>query len=425
MGSSAEKSLRLLGFAYCCWLALWLLANLANLVALALGGRLAVPVDGNTGRFTDFVHFYVGSQLANSPDRFQVYNWEVEHEWLNRVIHPSNPGKILVTQSMPFLFPLMIPFTFLPIDAAQLVWVVLSLCFGVFGLMLLMRRCCVLAKREQVLLAIGVAASLPSCQTMIFGQLAWFLLGVLCIFVWAFLERREIVAGIALAFTTIKPQYSLPLAVAVVLGRRFKLMAAAAVIEILLLILAGQTIGWDNVWGYPRILFSAEAQHPVAAESMVSIRGLLSPFVPQSWALGLSTVVMLIALGLLIWPWYWATYKDKSASAFRWAISIAILVGLLASPHTHVYDCLLLAVPACLTLPSVSLFNIVRLKDSAFRLWCFVLILYPFVGWTLFLLPGVPRYVYLCGLAGLNLLLLALALTRLRQHDRRDTAAVG
>ena len=62
----------------------------------------------------DFIHYYQCGAMALSPDRFQVYNPQLQLAWTNKLISPAHVDEIWFIQFVPFVFPLMIPFALFP-----------------------------------------------------------------------------------------------------------------------------------------------------------------------------------------------------------------------------------------------------------------------------------------------------------------------
>jgi hypothetical protein len=119
-----------------------------------------------------------------------------------------------------------------------------------------------------------------------------------------------------------------------------------------------------------------------------------------------------------------ATYQDIC----RWLISITFVLALIVSPHTHYFDCLLLAIPAALTLPTIDLPALIFKSGGAaglgrwHRIWCIVLLVYPIVSWPINFMPGsvaeclggareLEGLIFLA----INVVLLALACLELRE----------
>ena len=95
-------------------------------------------------------------------------------------------------------------------------------------------------------------------------------------------------------------------------------------------------------------------------------------------------------------------------------MSITVLACLIVSPHSHVHDLLLLALPAILTLPGLSPLNWSTVKDLRLKAWSAILLIYPLASW----------FIYCAGMFWIftliNGALLCLALLHVFNRDAKD-----
>jgi hypothetical protein len=399
---SKDKLANLLSFAYIAFMGLFLAAQLVRLFMDAQSGALAFYASNNHFFISDFVHFYVMAKMALSTQAHQAYNLDVQQQVFYQVVHPPKVDERFCTQYMPFLYPLVIPLVLFPVHMAHFVWSSASLALGFVGLVVLLKSLDVRNAKTIAAILFAGGASMPSIITLYFGQISWFLAAFVALYITFWLQKRDYLAGIFLAFTTVKPQYSFMLAIPALAEKRYKLIAAAFACELFLLFLAGITIGFHDVVLYPAILLSLETKFPIAAEKMVSLRGLLSAILPQSVAVPVSLIIMLAAAAALFV--FCLRVKNQTPALKRWTMACAILLSLVVSPHTFIYDCVLLVCVAALTL--------VPGKDSGidpslFSYWRRILLAYPLFGWAIFLLaPGLwQNYCF----AAVNIVLAALA----------------
>lgn len=215
------------------------------------------------------------------------------------------------------------------------------------------------------------------------GQQSYIYLILESLFFWALLKRRELLAGIALAFVSMKPHYCLFLACSALAQKRWKLIAAAATTELLLLTAAALVLGWQNVIGYPAMLMHAEqttAFLGVEAQKMVSFRGLATVLFGTQFSLHASMFVM--AIGLVCTLVLWKRAQIKGLTDLSWPIALTVLLSLVTSPHTHVYDLVLMGIVA-IALPAIR-GSAGALPGTFFR---YILFAYPIITYlVLFLL---------------------------------------
>jgi hypothetical protein len=195
--------------------------------------------------------------------------------------------------------------------------------------------------------------------------------------------------------------------------KRFQLLMVATACEIFLLILAVWASNLDGVLGYVHYVIATDTTAPDAehlVSHMVNLRGMLSIFLPAQALLLLALSVSFLALMACGWLFY----KGKN---LNWAFSLLVLACLFLGPHTHMYDCLLVAIPAALTLTILKQDeNIGNLK----KLWVIILAIYPIVA--IFTLIGIgplkETYYAFLPYSIFNLLLLSIALLVCFRHSK-------
>jgi len=382
---AGQKWRNLLSFGYVCLLLSWLLGFVFLLAKLFLNHQLFFYRQADQLHYQDFVNVYMSGSLVYSGNGHSIYDPATQLAWWNHFLAPIHIDKALYWQYPPFFFSLMTPLALFPIALAFLLWTALSLTVGLAAILLLLkaRRC--FSRLDVALFCLGVLASLPSWMTLRMGHLAYFMLGLFALFYWSWVTRRDLPGGVALAMCSIKPQYLIFLLLPTLAACRWKLIACALVAELILIILAWATVGFENVIGYPNVLFHVETSatvHGVNPEQMISLRACLSQILPQTVALPVSLVVCFACLIALFLAWRLAIRRQ--GQAIPWAMALTVTAGLLVSPHTHFYDCLLLALPAALTLPNLNIWQALEEPDAAFRTWCLTLLIYPLIGVFLF-----------------------------------------
>ncbi|MBI4534090.1 MAG: DUF2029 domain-containing protein, partial [Candidatus Melainabacteria bacterium] len=295
---------------------------------------------------------------------------------------------------------------------------VAAVVWGSFTLYLLLGNQGLLARRQIILFLVGTMAAMPAWLTLRLGQFSFLLLGLIALFVFCWQERRDAYAGMVLAIATIKLQFTPFFLVPVLICKRWKVLGYFVALELLLILLAGVTVGWENVWGYPSVLLGAETTSRftgVSEQEMVNIRGMLSLLVPGVSSMLISCLAFLV--GVIIAGWLWLKVcREKSHDHTVWAMSVTVLVSLLASPHVHRQDLLLLAIPAALTCPVVSFFDLSKISPTIYRLWCGIFLAYPLLGWIAFLCKDLLGFLRIQPLCLLNLVLLTIAVVCVLRH---------
>lgn len=385
--------------------------HIGNLCSEASHQNLSIVRTSKEIRLTDFVHFYQFGTIVRSPERSHAYDPETQNRLLEKIMRPGETVPIsFLHESVPYFGLFMTPFTLLPIDAAQVCFNLVTLTFGCFGLMLLLKLRDDLKLWQKATIVAGIIGSYPSIYTLSIGQATWLLAGIVSCYIYLFIKKKDILSGIFLALTTIKFQYLIFLAIPVLVARRMKLIIAAVIAELLLLLVSAQVIGWQAILSYPQYLYNTDINLPVKAQGMMSTRAVFSMLMPQAPATYCSLAVAVGACVILALSWKLVDRSQSKEST--WALmALTIVAALVFSPHTHVYDALLLAVPAVLTLGS---------KDRFLgQAWSLMLIIYASTSWLILIgdsLLGIgPLFT-----AGLfNFCLLGFGAAQFWQHARK------
>ncbi len=153
---------------------------------------------------------------------------------------------------------------------------------------------------------------------------------------------REVLAGIALALATFKPQLTglvVLLALLVWLRRRSWRPILSFVLTGLLLNLAPLLLAPTSLADWLKVSFSGQQQATRMAPVATSWWGMSYNLTGGGWLLagGLS----LLTLALLARPWWVAINSGLLANA----LPLTVIVGLLISPYTLVYDQVVLLLP--------------------------------------------------------------------------------
>jgi Glycosyltransferase family 87 len=394
------------------------LAVLFNYTYEMLTGQLFHQMTHNFPlNFQDFLRFYSIGQIVSSPQRDMVYNPEVQLQFFNALISPAHTDSVMFVQHPPYLFIFFVPFSALPLVQSYALWFVFSIFVGSLVCILLLLQRGTLTKLQIVAFWIGLSVCFPAWRAHYIGQLSWHLLAICGFYCWALVGRRGFLAGISLALATIKIQYLPFLLLPAFFCRSKKILIVAVASFAVLLVIAGFTVGWQNVIGYPHVLLSTESSRDVGLfpERMVCLRGPLSDF-PRPIALALSGGAGFIAFIFLTLLWLRVRVPDESQ--FRWLLSITIVTALIFAPHVHHYDLLLLAIPAALTLETVDPFEAVKIKNSAYKWWTLLLIFFPVISWVICAFVFVSyRFYLLFTLFDIALLLLGLSVLKSMNPD--------
>lgn len=400
-----------------------------------------VEMQERDGATIDFFSFYECGYLVNKGLATKVYDPAVQLKYFTDLVHPAKVQGLLYNLYPPYYFFLLIPLAWIPaFNTAYLVWCTLQAAFGLICSYVLSKVRPDLSLRDRITLLMLVASTISAYLCIWHGSTSYWLLGLHSLYLYFWWRRSDIAAGAFLALSTIKYQYALMMSMPAFADRRWKLIASAAVVELLLIIAGGMTIGWENVRNYPQFLKHAEMDKDVIginAEYMISIRGLLSNLLPDHDALVISGVILLLALV----PWFlylrkvFALTSGGATTALpeettarnelirRFALALTVLLTLALAPHCHTQDSLLLSIPIILTAPSFA--GALKVEPLSYRLWIAILLTFPLWGW--FCNFMIPRKLFFSGMFFVNLLLFYLGMRvirhKLQERDDASTAA--
>jgi hypothetical protein len=335
----------------------------ANITIIALGAlvivaaqiQMTLPGEFDKKRseshmfFFDFSKYYVCGKLAGSPDKDNVYDPAVQARYLTE-FGGADPGKpVEYIQYPPIDFPLMMPLATLPISQAFNWFYGIGLALALSGTWLVARESRYFNnKLSYICLWLAIFASVPLFRAYSLGQTSLFLLGLTAIYAFAFLRKRDWLAGIALALTAIKPQYSVYLAIPALATWRWPILISATIAELVLLAMAAATVGFKNIIDFPAVVMHADQASTyggVFAEQMVNLRALFCLCTTQPNAMRLSSLAAGLVLLTLLWLWH----RYRAANVEKRLIALTICLCVTTSPHTHLYDSLLMVVAVILT----------------------------------------------------------------------------
>ena len=273
---------------------------------------------------SDWPAFATGARLI-VHDPGHLYDFDTQ----SRIEKEVTDGRVLVTLGihgiLPFLAPawvalVAVPFDLLGPDLGGRIWILFGLACLATGLYLAVRP----RPPSAILPAFG---SVPAAVMMLNAQLDGFV--VLGVGAAMALRSRPYVSGLALGLTLMKPQLVLPLGVALLATRKWKVLAGwIAACLVLLASTALLNPHWVPDW-------LRQTRTTVQAGSREISLPHLGVFLPDSLqTLGLA-VLTLLAIALVL---FLARNREFQAAA-----AVIIGGGVLAAPHALAADLVLVA----------------------------------------------------------------------------------
>jgi hypothetical protein len=276
---------------------------------------------------SDWPAFATGARLIVS-DPSHLYDLGVQQS----VERDVTGGRVLVTPGiagiLPFLAPpwvalLAAPFDLLGAQIGGHLWVLVGLFCLAAGLYLATRP----RPPTEFLPAF---ASVPTALLMLNAQLD----GIVALGIGAAISLwpRRYLSGLALGLTLMKPQLVLPLGVAVIVAREWKVLAGWAAAGVVLL---APTLVLDPGWPAAWWAQTRATVAPVSREVDLPHFGVLLPAGAQSLAVAALTLLAIAIVVFLAWR--------VRGTDFRPAVALLVAGGVLAAPHALPADLVLVA----------------------------------------------------------------------------------
>ena len=274
----------------------------------------------------DFVNYFSGAYLALHQRIADIYNWPAYHAFQQQLVGaPVSPNYNY--SYPPLLLVLSLPFAVLPYVPALGLWLV--------GGWYAFYRALRLATPHALLLALAAPAVFINTYCGQNGVWTAALLGGGL----SLLERQPVVAGVLFGLQAYKPHLALMIPVALLAGRQWRAIAAAAITVGVLALASLALAGWNGWHAFLDLTALLRQVNLEAADSawhrnvsvfMAAMRlgsGIGGAYVAQG-------IAALIAAALVAYAWL----KDAPAPARNAAAMIGIL---LATPYLTDYDLVL------------------------------------------------------------------------------------
>ena len=382
-GAARKTTGRFLNLAYMLFAVIVLFSALSMCREAMEKNQFFVSTEDGHTMVQSYVPSFVAGKITLFDHRQRPYAEDVQLEWTNKVIEPYHVNRVMIGQFVPYFYDLMAPFAMLTLEQSFIAWCALSFTFALWGLALVLTKERGFSILASVAFMLGAFVSFPSLLNLRYGQVAWFLLGAASLYYYFWIKGKDFLSGFFLALISLKPNYAVYMAIPALAQRRWKIILAGFLTEVVLLVISGLSLGWQVVLDYPKNLYYVETStrnFGVFPERMTCMRAVFARFVDIPTALALSNYLYFaVVIGLFFLWLHYAKRKPDDKQIQNWLMAITVLATLVFSPHTHVYDCILLALPAAITLPTVDLFSLPRQGRLSHYIWCAVFILFPIV----------------------------------------------
>ena len=296
----------------------------------------------NVGR-SDFTAFYVGGTLLREGHTGDLYSQAVQQPLHDALIAPDREGNLPFVNT-PVAAALVLPATFLPLDAAYRLWSVLQLAVLVLAVVIAVRTVEWPAGTPRLWQAAAGAAALAGVGTLtMFVQAQWTpLLALGLVVAYRSWKGGHLATGAAVLVVSAgiaKPHLALGL-LAFLLGWRQRRVIIGAIAGAAGLAVASLAlVGPAGVAGFVSILASSTTRWELA--TMVSFIGVVGSVAGNglvAHAVGL--VASLLACAGAVWLGMTVRRDPRRLDA---ALAGAAVLSLVASPHAYPDDLVMLA----------------------------------------------------------------------------------
>jgi hypothetical protein len=251
----------------------------------------------------------------------------------------------------PFAYPfytvfLLFPFVWLPYEWAEAVWLVLLEACLLLGLLVTIR---LIRWRPPLWLlactALWAFLFYPDARALVLGQFSVFVFAMIAVSLWALDSRREALAGVCLALSTVKPHMVfllVPLLLAwAVRARLHRFVAVFAAGMILLL-----GVSWLVEPPWLAEFVSQVARYPSYTAIGSPLWIVAHVLVPVLGSVGEWVMVGLAVLGLGVAAWL--SFRRERAGLSIWLVGLCLVVTNLVALRTATSNYVVLLLPLVL-----------------------------------------------------------------------------
>jgi hypothetical protein len=289
---------------------------------------------------TDFIIFYTAGRAAQRYGYSSVYNIAIQQKIQESVVgFPLAQGQVLPYNHIPYLVPLLSLLVSANYVASFLRWAALMLIFHAITTMLLVHN---LKSASKSTLFAGAMLFFPFFQSLLLGQDTAFLFFGVAIWVVGMIQKKDWLAGIGLAMTSVRPHLCIVLAAPFLFRRQSVLRYFLASITVLILV-SLLLLGPNGTLDFLKMLqISAGGtwygMHQTAMVNLIGMAMRLLPFVQANIirAAGWGGYFVGIFLAVILW---------QKEAPLTTKIGVTIILALFFAPHLHSHDLTLLLAP--------------------------------------------------------------------------------
>jgi Glycosyltransferase family 87 len=331
-GESAAKNGRSAPYRRQTWI---ILSVLFLFAALKLYANLPPDLRGDG----NFPPFYSAGVIVKEGGRHSLYAFD-EQRAVETRLFPAQAArwKAFVYFYHPaYQAVFMLPFAYLPYRSALFLWMFLGIGAVLVSAWLLNPLFPEIRRLTGVPLGLIFLAFWPVVEALPYGQDSMFVLLFLALGFRLYCDRKDFASGAVLSCALFKFQYIIPTVGMLFLRRRFKLLAGAVLVGVLVVLACWAVTGTSGVVDYWHML----RHHPDETEwEMVDLRGFID------CVRGVYSPVLTLVVSALVTLWAFLAKPGNRPQEF----CAALLVSTLVSFHMHMYDMVVLLIPVMVVL---------------------------------------------------------------------------
>ena len=294
---------------------------------------------------SDFIAFFSAGNVSRQHGNSQVYVPErIRAIQAKEVGFELREQQVLLYNHSPYLVPILRLLFNEDYIASFYRWILLMIILYIAALVILHRIPMETGKEQPSwLTGLGAFLFLPIYFSLMNGQDTALLLLGAAIWMYGLITGKEILAGIGLCLTTIRPHVSLLLALPMLFRHRVAFVTYVIGGGILAFV-SFLVMGVDGLQNYMNILLiSAGGEwHGMKEEAMFNLIGLLKRAAP-----GLSAEAIRmsgwILYGLTLLGLFFLWFHDDNRPRNKFGLTVILTLAMV--PHLHFHDLALLLIP--------------------------------------------------------------------------------
>ena len=325
---------------------IFIVAGIVSLFVSYLGIWIRFINDPVERTGADFIHFYSAGRIAQSEGASQVYDLVLQQKIEEQQVgFPLAPGQVLPYNHLPFLIPMLQTIVSPDYVNSFYRWVLIMVTIFMTGIIVLGRILTEssMDRRSIFLASIGSFLFLPLFFSLMNGQDTAFLFLGAAIWMYGLITKREMIAGLGLSLTTVRPHIALILALPMLFSYRKAFMGFVIGSGILALI-SFLIIGVDGTREFiDIILISAGGEwYGMKQYAMYNLIGILMRILPWLEASTVRTIGWIVyGITIITLCIFWARSKNLESGK----IGLTVILALFTVPHLHFHDLTLLLIP--------------------------------------------------------------------------------